>query len=266
MYLVFSDLDGTLLDHDTYDYTPALEGLEVLKKHAVPLVMVSSKTLPEMKILHEEMNLEAPFIFENGGGIFWPGRKENPEYLGMDVSELNGKQNLLIEAVGEPLLFITDMSAEEIVTRTGLTRDKAVLSQKRLTSLPFIIPSGKGIGPVEMAEINSALKQKSLSITKGGRFYHFLSSRSDKGLAIHRVIEYYQKNSDTAIMTIGIGDSENDIAMFKEVDIPVAVRKKDKTIIETGMAYVMATTGAGPEGFTEAVKKFITNNIKEGKE
>lgn len=257
MYLVFSDLDGTLLDHDTYSYDPAREGLALLKKHAVPLVLVSSKTLPEMKILHKEMSLEAPFIFENGGGIFWPGKENNPEILGMDVSALKRKKGQLEDAVGEPVLFITDMSAEEIVRRTGLSHDRALLSRERLTSLPFVMPSGKVVMPMEMDKINRDLEKKGLSITKGGRFYHLLPAGSDKGSAIRRVIEYYSRMGEEAVTAIGIGDSENDIAMFRAVDVPVLVRKKDNTAIETGLERIRITGSAGPEGFTEAVKQAV---------
>jgi len=266
MYLVFSDLDGTLLDHDTYSYEPAREGLALLKGHAIPLVLVSSKTLPEMKNLHEQMSLEAPFIFENGGGIFWPGEEKNPEILGRDVSELKKNKDLLEALLGEPVLFITDMSAEEIMQRTGLSRDRALLSQKRLSSLPFIIQSGKMIIPEEMENINAALDKKALSITRGGRFYHLLTAGSDKGSAILRIIDYYRKKGKEAVTTIGIGDSENDIAMLRAVDIPVIVRKKDGTVIDTGIDHVRTTRGAGPEGFTEAVKLTVTINMTEGGE
>jgi mannosyl-3-phosphoglycerate phosphatase len=262
MVLVFSDLDGTLLDHDTYDYTPAREGLAFLKNNAVPLILVSSKTMPEMKIVHEEMGLDAPYIFENGGGIYWPDNNEHIEHLGMDISELKSRREAIDAELKEPVYFITDMTVEEIVNRTGLSREKALLAQRRLTSLPFILPSGRNIGQEEMRKINAVLQAKGLSMTKGGRFYHFLSLQSDKGSAIKRVIDYYRKTGAAAVTTIGIGDSENDIPMFMAVDIPVVIRKKDGTVIETGMDHVRITTGIGPDGFSEAVMEYATNLLK----
>ncbi len=35
--IVFSDLDGTLLDHRIYDYSPALPALEMLQEKQIPL-------------------------------------------------------------------------------------------------------------------------------------------------------------------------------------------------------------------------------------
>lgn len=36
MYLVFTDLDGTLLDHDTYSWEAARPALDRLKRQQVP--------------------------------------------------------------------------------------------------------------------------------------------------------------------------------------------------------------------------------------
>jgi len=38
MYIVFSDLDGTLLDHDSYKFDKAEEGLNLLKKKKIEIV------------------------------------------------------------------------------------------------------------------------------------------------------------------------------------------------------------------------------------
>ena len=71
-HLVFTDLDGTLLDHHTYSWKEALPALERCRKKSVPVVLVSSKTRAEMAVLHQELKLSAPFVSENGGGVFFP--------------------------------------------------------------------------------------------------------------------------------------------------------------------------------------------------
>ena len=233
------------------------EALDLLRQKAVPLVLVSSKTFPEMKILHEEMGLDAPFVYENGGGIYWPDNGGRIEILGMSVSDLIKRKDALEAAFGETVCFITDMDAREIARRTGLPLARALLSQKRTTSLPFILPSGKTIGSGELSRINDAMRRKGLSVTKGGRFYHFSSARSDKGAAIVKVIEYYRTVGAEPFTTVGIGDSENDIPMFQRVDIPVLVRKHDGTAIAAGEARVRVTVGSGPAGFNEAVSGII---------
>ncbi len=42
--LVFTDLDGTLLNHDDYSWEAARPALEELQRQSIPLILVSSKT------------------------------------------------------------------------------------------------------------------------------------------------------------------------------------------------------------------------------
>jgi len=70
MYLIFSDLDGTLLDEDTYSFQEATEAIEFLKEKEIPLILCSSKTRFEMELYREKMDIMTyPFIPENGGAI-----------------------------------------------------------------------------------------------------------------------------------------------------------------------------------------------------
>ncbi len=46
--IVFSDLDGTLLDHHTYSFQEATEALDALRKRAIPLILCTSKTRSEL--------------------------------------------------------------------------------------------------------------------------------------------------------------------------------------------------------------------------
>jgi len=70
--LIFTDLDGTLLDAETYSWQEAGEALDLCRRHRVPVILASSKTRAEIEILRDRMMLSDPFISENGGGIFLP--------------------------------------------------------------------------------------------------------------------------------------------------------------------------------------------------
>ncbi len=74
--LVATDLDGTLLDRETYDFAPARPALDALRERGVPLVLVSSKTRAEMEPLAEASApgaRRAGSVVENGGrGRAWP--------------------------------------------------------------------------------------------------------------------------------------------------------------------------------------------------
>jgi len=47
--LIFTDLDGTLLDDQTYDFSPARPALKIIHSRKIPLILVSSKTRAEIE-------------------------------------------------------------------------------------------------------------------------------------------------------------------------------------------------------------------------
>jgi mannosyl-3-phosphoglycerate phosphatase len=259
MYVVFSDLDGTLLDHHTYSYDLARDGMALLKEKGVPLVLVSSKTFEEMKGLHAELRLRSPFIFENGGGIAW---KKNDlydlEYIGQSAAELKRNSSVLTDSIGQEVRFITEMTVDEIMQFTGLSGENARMAGNREVSLPFILKD-RDYGIKELEILNKELVKSGLVVTRGGRFYHLSSLKANKGNAIREVVKgLFQKNEPGSIISIGIGDSENDIPMLELVDIPFLVRKHDGTFIETGISKIKVTSKAGPSGFSEAMKSIFS--------
>ena len=86
--IIFSDLDGCLLNKSDYSFEAAIPTLQRIRELQIPLILASSKTEPEMRKLAEEMQLDdAPLICENGGVIFWSrktGEAANKQVLGVD--------------------------------------------------------------------------------------------------------------------------------------------------------------------------------------
>ena len=70
--VVFTDLDGTLLDRTTYSYASAVPALESLRQKKIPIVFCSAKTSAEQEAYRKELGIGDPFIVENGGAIFIP--------------------------------------------------------------------------------------------------------------------------------------------------------------------------------------------------
>ena len=70
--LIFTDLDGSLLDHHSYSYSAAGPLLEDLRTADVPVIPVTSKTRAELQVLRTELQNRHPFIVENGAAVFMP--------------------------------------------------------------------------------------------------------------------------------------------------------------------------------------------------
>ena len=60
--LIFTDLDGTLLDHHTYSFQPAKAAMQALKTFSIPCVINTSKTFVELIALREELNHQDAFM------------------------------------------------------------------------------------------------------------------------------------------------------------------------------------------------------------
>ena len=81
--IIFTDLDGTLLD-DKYSFNESLPALKIVKNKRIPLIFCTSKTEPEIKIYLKKMNINMPFIVENGGAVFIP-----KNYFNLDLNLLS---------------------------------------------------------------------------------------------------------------------------------------------------------------------------------
>lgn len=268
--LIFTDLDGTLLDHDTYDFSPALPALKALRAAQVPLILCSSKTFAEMQYWCKRLNLVHPFVAENGGALFIPqnyfdqpvataaDRDEHHLILtGAGYSILRAALVEIAERADLPLTGFGDLTVEQIAARTDLTFAQARLAKMRDADEPFFINCD--YGESEVARLQSEAGRQGLRVTRGGRFFH-LTGDSDKGVAARRLIELYQAALQQPICTAGLGDSLNDLPLLQTVDVPILVRKKNGAIDENVLAQVKAKliTKPGPAGWNEAVLELLS--------
>lgn len=90
----------------------------------------------------------------------------------------------------------------------------------------------------------------------GGRFFTITSLNADKGKAIERVKELYIRKFGE-IESIGIGDSYNDIPLFKEVDRGYLVQNYEGKWAEIELENLRKVAGAGPKGWVEIVESIF---------
>jgi len=231
----FTDIDGTLIDHNDYSYEKSLPGMDMLERHFIPLIAVSSKTFDEMSILMKELHRNYPFAFENGSGIAYPLERDggfNLELRGPGVENLAGFLPEMEKFSGKTLRAITSLSEKEIAELTGLGPDYAALAKKRKTTLPFIADGVTLLADSEITELNVMLKDYNFHVTKGGRFNHLLPSDSGKGEAVKKIIEFYKDRFKDEILTAAAGDSLNDIPMLESVDYSYVIKKPGGSFID----------------------------------
>ncbi|MFP4475575.1 MAG: HAD-IIB family hydrolase [Desulfatibacillaceae bacterium] len=260
--VVFTDLDGTLLDHDTYSWRAAAPALGACRARHVPVVMVSSKTRAEMEPLGSELGIEAPFAVENGGAVYLPrkefpeppegGREDGPWWRiepGSPYREIVPALEEISGKLGVRLEGFAGMSVDRIMEVTGLDREGARLAAAREYDEPFVAPR-TGME----AMLAKAAASRGLRVSGGGRFFH-LHGDNDKGRAVRLVVEAYGKRG-LEVVSAGLGDSHNDESMLKVVDHPYFVGPPERT--PRDIPRLVVTKRTGPEGWNLAVLDFLS--------
>lgn len=263
--LIFTDLDGTLLDSDTYSFEPALPALREIKKRKVPLILCSSKTRAELEHCRKSLKIGDPFISENGGAIFIPedylfhlpsDLKKKGKYRVLELGtayrrirekfrEVSSKLELDVRGFG-------DLDADEISSLTHLGKRNAMLAKEREYDEPFYFIKEPGMREIKLAE--KEFKKAGLSLTRGGRFFH-LTGGNDKGKAVLLLTRIYKTNLGEGLLSIGLGDSWNDLPLLEAVDIPVLTKKKNNTYEAEILRKltVRKAPGIGPWGWNREV-------------
>jgi mannosyl-3-phosphoglycerate phosphatase len=259
--IIFTDLDGTLLNQEDYDYTPALGMLEQLKQKRIPVIPVTSKTRAEVEGLRQEIGLKDPFIVENGSAVFIPrgdrrfvfseANQEDDYYLellGCTYAEAREGLRAVAGDLGESLRGFGDLSETEIQSLTGLPLEEVKLAKTREFTEPFVTPHHLPTGKIERAAAKYNFR-----VLVGDRFSHLIGSNAGKGRAVKWLMETYQPAEAEKLVTVGLGNSPNDLEMLETVDIPIVIASRK------GVHPGLATKGwqiapsPGSQGWAEAV-------------
>ncbi|MDP2603221.1 MAG: HAD-IIB family hydrolase [Deltaproteobacteria bacterium] len=263
--VVITDLDGTLLDQQTYSFALSLPAMQRLRKRRIPIVLCSTKTRAEMLPLWRELELRDPFICESGGSIHIP-----PGYFQFSAIEMKRDGPFDVLELGSDILFLRErlaqaarscgvvfrsfasMSLDEINELTGLPKDQAFRAWQREYDEPFVIESGNA------AQLIAVLQAQGLTVTKGDRFYH-LTGGHGKGEAVKKLLDFYRRQWGE-VVAVGLGNSANDLPLLRETDIAVLVRNPDgrwDAEVTAHLPSVKRTHGIGPDGWREAIDNLL---------
>ncbi|GJM01605.1 MAG: mannosyl-3-phosphoglycerate phosphatase [Rhodomicrobium sp.] len=265
--VVFTDLDGCLLDHHDYDHLPAKPARSRLKELGIPLIPVTSKTAAEIRALDIDFG-SVPLISENGMVIDLPPHlfssphdKGGPIFAGKPYNEILAFLQTLPASLRASINGFHDMSAAEIAAVTGLKDVDAVRAKARQASEPFLW-QGDEAG---IAELSALATANGFKLTQGGRFYHLLSE-GGKDWAVNWVIDHLKLirpellrtdliRPDRPFHTIALGDSANDKAMLASVDYGIIIPNPGGSglVISDASGRIIRAPHVGPRGWNAAI-------------
>ena len=265
--LIYTDLDGSLLNHHDYNFDAAIPLLESLEQQGVPVIANTSKTCAELIALRKKLNNHHPFIAENGAAVFIPAGyfTHHPEgtflqdhyWVKAFVEPRSHWQQLLSELspnMRAAYESFTYMGVEGIIRSTGLSNIEASRASMREYGEPIEWYSGNALKQTFIDTMTSA----GANVLEGGRFMH-ISGHCNKGDAMQWLTKQYEKASpESTFVNIAIGDSANDIAMLNTANYAVAVKAPNKpypSINNSGTLIKTATIA--PEGWVEGISQAI---------
>lgn len=247
--VLFTDLDGSFLDHATYRPGPAAAALRDLRAQGVMVVFCSAKTRAEQAHLQASLGFQAPFIVENGAAIADDGL--TLAVFGLPHETVAERLRAAADEAGVRVRGYHEMTTAEISELTGLTIEAAERARAREFSVTFLIEgAGGGEGPLErpMGELG-------LRLVRGARF---LSAQGDhdKGVAVRHLTGLLREGGGSPTI-YGIGDYRNDLEMLAAVDVAMQVQQPDGSWADIPVDGIIRVDGIGPEGWAQAARRVI---------
>lgn len=267
--LIFSDLDGSLLDHETYDWQPAAPWLRRLKQHDIPVIITTSKTACETTLIRRELGLEhCPFIAENGASIALPGHwHTHADYpcklFSTGYVEICALlERLRLEHHFNFIGFAT-LTDSDVATLTGLPLADAKRARQRHASEPLLWHDDD----TALQRFIHQLNNHGLALTQGGRFYHVMGKGISKGCAARWLGQQYLHVTGAIPITLSLGDGPNDVTLLQSTDYAVVIKSQSQQHIALGESYMgkaYFTQDTGPKGWSEGLSHFISiDNTRE---
>lgn len=263
--IVFSNLDGSLLDTNTYSFDGAQPALDALNSAQIPLILVSSRTRSEIEPLRFRLKNEHPFIIENGSAVFIPkgyfpfplewatvrGSYQVIE-LGTSYTTLRGILKEIAQQVPSVIRGFGDLSAGDIASLTGLSPSEAMLAKQREYDEPFWVEGTQD----SFQEVSRLIHARGQRCTQGRQFCH-LTGQTDKGEACNRLVQAFHRQGAEAgdrLVTIGVGNSPADLPFLARMDKSILLPKPDGTYgINIPLSNMSRAPHSGPVGWNDAI-------------
>ena len=264
-YLIFTDLDGTLLDHDNYSYGNNKKMISTIINNKNEIIFNTSKTFSECKKLLKEFKLSnMPFSTENGAVLYFPKIRFNKiknsssfeKYWKVRTAKLSSKnwhQFLLKKQKKFNFLIAQDLSPKILKKYTNLDNTSKMLNREASQIILW------KDSLVNLKKFKNVLKSEKKGVLIQGSRFMQVSSVCNKRIAkklISHAYDYqfygtYSKN------TIALGDSKNDIDMLNSANYPCLIKNRSGYFLKlrSNKKNIIKSSKFAPDGWNQVLYK-----------
>ncbi len=268
-WLVITDLDGSLLNHNSYAMDAAIPAISLLQQKHIPIIFNTSKTFAESIALQQTLNIDTPLIVENGSAIYLPRSQfaephcidaakqltQQKDYWCIQLGKPQAEIRQILDSLSLPAdsyQLLSECSVQQVMQLTGLAEADALQAMHRDYSEPLLWLADDA----QREAFEQLLEAQGLNTLQGGRFIHVLGN-CDKGRASQKLKCLYT-TCNTTVKTIVLGDSPNDAAMLSMADISVMIKSPSNQALQSLLVPHIRTRQAAPDGWAEAIEKALS--------
>ena len=269
-YVVFTALEGSLLDPQSLSWSATGEALDELERRHIPLVLVSQGTRAQLEPLRGKLQHAHPFITESGGGLFLPdgyfslrleGAVRAARYFcvpfGQPYAEVTAALEEIAAQVGADVVGYSRMTAREIARNTGETTRVAELARQREFSERFFFA---GATEDAMRRFEEAAHREHWEAVRGNPFWEFRSVASNDRALRYLMRLYRSAAPRTRLTSVAIGSMASDLSLLSAADSVILIPRPGMGFDATLATAFPAATHApcpGPAGWGQAVTKLL---------
>jgi mannosyl-3-phosphoglycerate phosphatase len=254
----------TDVEKSVFGSPESADALDFLAAHDIPLVINASRTRAEIERLHHTLHILTPFISENGGALFLPPGcvpfvpQQARRGMSGDVIDFGLPYARVVEILKRTacqqhaeVVGFADLSIEEVSRELDVPLAEARLAKLREYSELFrIVDETEGV----RHRLVASLQRQGLRCRSTGRHY-LLTAAPDRADCV-RTLRAMWKRASKDPLVIGLGDSVDDVAWLRQVDIPVIVQADGDGVSRKMLASLPnahLTRRHGPTGWSEAI-------------
>ena len=261
MSLVISDVDGTLIDDRKVLTGRTIAAVEKLRDAKIPFTVTSARPPFGLKMIIDTLDLQLPIGSFNGGIILNPDleiidRTVLPSEYIPEIISIIKSHGLDVWLSSDSHWYLKDLNGVHVDHhQKTLQFEPTVVDNYEDIQDDIIKIVGVGADFAAVAQCETATQEKFgnlLSATRSQSYYLDITHpNANKGSVVQRLS---QRLSIPAAEIVTIGDNSNDVSMFEQSGISIAMGNASLEV-QKKATYVTSTNQN--EGFANAIENFV---------